>query len=94
MRWNHFENEVREERLEKDKYDSEGLSATFEAGWTQRLFTKKNSGGYNMAFDLEPRAHFYWMDFDADTGFDSTGQLFDTDGKDVARCSCEPQAHG
>lgn len=47
-----------------------------------------------MAFDLEPRAHFYWMDFDADTGFDSTGQLFDTDGKDVARCSCEPQAHG
>ncbi|KAB7655056.1 autotransporter outer membrane beta-barrel domain-containing protein [Sutterella seckii] len=94
IRWNHFENEVREERLEKDKYDSEGLSATFEAGWTQRLFTKKNSGGYNMAFDLEPRAHFYWMDFDADTGFDSTGQLFDTDGKDVARCSCEPQAHG
>ena len=81
IRWNHFENEVREERLEKDKYDSEGLSATFEAGWTQRLFTKKNSGGYNMAFDLEPRAHFYWMDFDADTGFDSTGQRFDTDGK-------------
>ena len=81
IRWNRFENEVREEGLEKDKYDSEGLSATFEAGWTQRLFTKKNSGGYNMAFDLEPRAHFYWMDFDADTGFDSTGQRFDTDGK-------------
>lgn len=81
IRWNHFENEVREERLEKDKYDSEGLSATFEAGWTQRLFTKKNPGGCNMAFDLEPRAHFYWMDFDADTGFDSTGQRFDTDGK-------------
>lgn len=81
IRWNHFENEVREERLEKDKYDSEGLSATFEAGWTKRLFTKKNSGGYNMAFDLEPRAHFYWMDFDADTGFDSTGQRFDTDGR-------------
>lgn len=81
IRWNRFENEVQEEGLEKDKYDSEGLSATFEAGWTQRLFTKKNSGGYNIAFDLEPRAHFYWMDFDAETGFDSTGQRFDTDGK-------------
>lgn len=81
IRWNHFENEVREERLEKDRYDSEGLSATFEAGWTQRLFTKKSSGGYNMAFDLEPRAHFYWTDFDAETGLDSTGQRFDTDGK-------------
>lgn len=76
--YNWFDNTVSGQGLASEKYDSDGITASVETGYTWKLadLSARN------ALYIQPQAQFTWMDVQADTHTEKNGTRVDdkTDG--------------
>ncbi|HIF4729312.1 TPA: autotransporter outer membrane beta-barrel domain-containing protein [Citrobacter amalonaticus] len=69
MLYNWFDNTVSGQGLASEKYDSDGITASVETGYTWKLaeFSERN------ALYIQPKAQVTWMDVQADTHVEKNG---------------------
>ncbi|AMG93497.1 autotransporter outer membrane beta-barrel domain-containing protein [Citrobacter amalonaticus] len=69
MLYNWFDNTVSGQGLASEKYDSDGITASVETGYTWKLaeFSERN------ALYIQPKAQITWMDVQADTHVEKNG---------------------
>ncbi|EGT4252471.1 autotransporter outer membrane beta-barrel domain-containing protein [Citrobacter amalonaticus] len=69
MLYNWFDNTVSGQGLASEKYDSDGITASVETGYTWKLaeFSERN------ALYIQPKAQLTWMDVQADTHVEKNG---------------------
>ncbi|EPM0023279.1 autotransporter outer membrane beta-barrel domain-containing protein [Citrobacter farmeri] len=67
--YNWFDNTVSGQGLASEKYDSDGITASVETGYTWKLaeFSERN------ALYIQPKAQLTWMDVQADTHIEKNG---------------------
>ena len=70
MLYNWFDNTVSGQGLASEKYDSDGITASVEAGYTFRLGERSNGRD---SYWLQPKAQVTWMDVQADTHVEKNG---------------------
>ena len=70
MLYNWFDNTVSGQGLASEKYDSDGITASVEAGYTFRLGESSNGRD---SYWLQPKAQVTWMDVQADTHVEKNG---------------------
>ncbi|HCC5837498.1 TPA: autotransporter outer membrane beta-barrel domain-containing protein, partial [Citrobacter farmeri] len=70
MLYNWFDNTVSGQGLASEKYDSDGITASMEAGYTFRLGESSNGRD---SYWMQPKAQVTWMDVQADTHVEKNG---------------------
>lgn len=91
--YNWFDNQVSGENLATEKYDSDGITASVEAGYTFRL--GESSDGRN-SYWLQPKAQLTWMDVQADNHTEKNGTRVsdETDGNLQTRLGMKAYLQG
>ncbi|MEX3020125.1 autotransporter outer membrane beta-barrel domain-containing protein [Kluyvera sp. STS39-E] len=68
--YNWFDNKVYGDKLATEKYDSDGITASIEGGYSF-LMAERNEG--RQTYWLQPKAQLTWMDVQADTHTEANG---------------------
>ena len=92
MLYNWFDNTVSGQGLASEKYDSDGITASVETGYTWKLaeFSERN------ALYIQPKAQVTWMDVQADTHVEENGTrvVDNTDGNLQTRLGVKAYLQG
>lgn len=73
--YNGFRNRVSEPGQPQDRYDSQGLTASVESGYTFNVYPSQRTAAY-----LQPQAQLVWMGVNADDHRDNTGTRVQGEG--------------
>ena len=80
MLYNWFDNTVDADARESDSYDSKGLTASLEAGYTLKAGTFSGSQGSLNTWFIQPQAQVTWMGVNADTHTRHDGTRIESEG--------------
>ncbi|HFZ0820225.1 TPA: autotransporter outer membrane beta-barrel domain-containing protein [Enterobacter cloacae] len=75
-----FKNTVKGEDLPQEKYDSSGLSASLESGYTWKVGEFSGSKQSLNSVYIQPQAHITWMGVKADNHTEGNGTRINSDG--------------
>ncbi len=78
--YNWFDNTVDADERESDSYDSKGLTASLEAGYTLKAGTFSGSQGSLNTWYIQPQAQITWMGVKSDSHTRHDGARIETEG--------------
>ncbi|WP_228397721.1 autotransporter outer membrane beta-barrel domain-containing protein [Limnobaculum xujianqingii] len=91
--YNWFDNTVKGEYLESEKYKSRGVTASIEAGYTFKLGERESD---NVKYFLQPKAQLIWMNVRAKDHVENNGTRISSegDGNLMTRLGLRAYMHG
>ena len=72
-----FDNEVRGDELEKEKYKSKGITASLESGYSFKI---KNNDSHRKIYYIQPKAQIIYMGVNTDNHTEANGTKVETKG--------------